>query len=176
MMKKVDKENVKINSIIGEGTLIEGDYTAKGAVRMDGCIQGNVQVSGVLILGASGKICGNVSVSSAVIGGELIGNLEAENKVELTGSAKVIGDIKTNGIVIDENAIFQGRCDMNQEIPEGTAGFGKTSSKAIREGRKSAREAIREALKEAEAEENMEQGNIEEPVSEEISFGQYIND
>lgn len=167
MMKKADRESVKISSIIGEGTVIEGDYSAKGAVRMDGCINGNVQVTGVLIMGAAGKITGDVTAAGAVIGGELIGNLDAENKVELTGSAKVIGDIRTNAIVIDENAVFQGRCDMNQEVP---AGSGRRNAKAVREGRKSAKEAIQEALKEAEAEE--ETDGAED--NQEISLEQYI--
>lgn len=173
MMKKADKENVKISSIIGEGTVIDGDYSAKGAVRMDGCINGDVQVTGVLIMGATGKITGDVTAASAVIGGELIGNLSAENKVELTGSAKVIGDIKTNGIVIDENAVFQGRCDMNQEVPAGGKSSSRKSAKAVREGRKSAKEAIEEALKEAEAEESVERAE-NEVQNEEISLDQYI--
>lgn len=173
MMKKAEKENVKISSIIGEGTVIDGDYSAKGAVRMDGAINGNVQVTGILIMGAAGKIRGDVTAASAVIGGELIGNLITENKVELTGSAKVIGDIKTNGIVIDENAIFQGRCDMNQEVPAGTKSSGRRSSKAVREGRKSAKEAIEEALKEAEAEDNYAKSGAEAQEAE-ISLNQYI--
>ncbi len=176
MMKKAEKENVKISSIIGEGSIIEGDYSAKGAIRMDGCITGNVKVTGILIMGASGKIIGDVTAASAVIGGELIGNLEAENKVELTGSAKVIGDIKTKGIVIDENAIFQGRCDMNQEVPEGGRASTRNTSKAVREGRRSAREAIQEALKEVEAEESMEMAEAESNTNSEISLDQYIED
>lgn len=149
MKKKNEKLNAKITSIIGEGTIIDGDYNGKGAVRMDGCINGNVEISGLLILGAKGRINGDVVAPRAVIGGEMIGNLDASDKVELTGSARVIGDIRTKSVVIDEHAVFQGKCDMNQGTLDQEADSYK-SSKVDREGRKSAKEAIEEALKEVE--------------------------
>lgn len=157
MIKKAEKENLKISSIIGEGTIIEGDYNAKGAVRMDGCIQGDVTITGILVMGSTAKVTGNVTADSAVIGGELIGNLTVENKVELTESAKVLGNIKTSIIVIDENAVFQGQCDMNQEVPEKG---NKKNKRLLKAERKSAGDAIRQALREAEVEESQEENKI----------------
>ena len=60
----------------------------------------------------------------------------------------MIGDIKTNVIVIDEKAVFQGKCDMNQEDV-------KPKKRPVREsraGKKSAKDALKEALKEMEEE------------------------
>ena len=153
------KAETKIVTIIGKDSVVEGDFKAAGSVRIDGVIEGNVVVSGNLVVGAAGKINGNVEAASAMIGGVIEGNVNAAQKTELTSTARVIGDIKTMLIVIDEKAVFQGKCDMNQE--EGKARKRPTREKS-RAGRKSAKDALREALKEAEAEvmENEETGSL----------------
>lgn len=145
------KAEAKISTIIGKGTVVNGDFQAEGSVRLDGIIEGDVKVSGTLILGAAGKVNGTVDAAVAVIGGEVMGDVNAPEKIEITATAKVIGNIKTNAIVIDEKAIFQGQCDMNQEVAEGA----KLRKRVVREpkaGRKSAKDALKAALQEVEAE------------------------
>lgn len=145
------KENTVITTILGRGSLINGDFIVKQSARIDGEIQGDVHVAGTLIVGAGARIDGNIDADTAIIGGDVVGNIEAPSKVELTVTAKVIGDITTNVIVIDENAIFQGRCNMNQDAPRRK---NPTVKKAVKEGRRSAKAALQEALREVQ-EENM---------------------
>lgn len=158
------KNDVKITTIIGKGAECNGDFTAEGSVRIDGIVNGNVTVTGTLIVGAVGSINGDVSAHSTVVGGEIIGDVSVTEKTELTSTAKVIGNISTVLIVIDENAIFQGSCNMNQEIPEKRP---RLSHKTARAGKKSAKEAIEEALKEVEA------ANREEAAESENSDSSY---
>lgn len=143
------KKEVVITTIIGKGAECEGDFSAAGSVRIDGTVNGNVTVGETLIVGATGSIDGDVNASAVIIGGEVIGNIAAPERTELTTTAKVIGDITTGSIIIDEKAIFQGRCDMNQDAASKRPRF---SGKTIRAGKKSAKDAIAEALREAEAE------------------------
>ena len=142
------KKNATITTIIGRGAECNGDFNAEGSVRVDGIINGDVKVTGSLIVGATGSINGDVEAQSAVVGGEIIGDVTVADKTELTSTARLIGNISTVVIVIDENAIFQGSCNMNQEV---TGKRPKPASKAIRAGKRSAKEAIEEALKEVEA-------------------------
>lgn len=142
------KNETKITTIIGTGAECNGDFSAEGSVRIDGCINGNVTVTGSLIVGAAGVINGDVEAQSAIVGGEVNGNVTVSEKTELISTARVIGNIVTTLIVIDENAIFQGNCNMNQDT---TAKRPKPGYKAMRSGKKSAKEAIEEALKEVEA-------------------------
>ena len=109
-MKKFDKQ---ITTILGKDAVCHGALNAPGSVRIDGVVEGDVTITGALVVGPSGKITGNVEAASAVIGGEINGNIVAPEKTELTPDAKVIGDIKTGVIVIDEKAVFQGKCDMS---------------------------------------------------------------
>ena len=96
--------DTKINTLIGAGAELNGDFTLDGSARIDGKIGGNVTVTGSLILGAGSVVTGEVQAASVLIGGEVTGNITAPEKAELTASAKVLGDIATKVIVIDEHA------------------------------------------------------------------------
>ena len=147
MMGKKNAE-VRISTLIGKGCELAGDFTAQGSARIDGKVDGNVTVTGSLLVGAGGSINGNVTADSVLIGGEVVGSINAPEKAELTATAKVLGDIATKVIVIDEHAVFQGKCDMNQTVPDRKSK--SNAVKAARTGRKTAKAAIAEALKEVE--------------------------
>lgn len=156
----------KISTIIGKDVVVEGDFTAGGSVRLDGVVEGDVKVGGHLLVGISGKIHGNVEAASAAIGGEVTGNVVAPDKTELTSTARLIGDIRTNVIVIDEKAIFQGKCDMNQEELKPR----RRPPRENRAGKRSAKEALRDALKAAEEEVKADQKTEEaEAASVDVS-------
>ncbi|MCM1026569.1 MAG: polymer-forming cytoskeletal protein [Roseburia sp.] len=138
---------IRITTIIGKGAECNGDFDAQGSVRLDGVIHGNVTVSETLVIGAAGYVEGDIIAQTAIVGGEVNGNIKAPVKTELTSSGRVIGDITTGSIIIDEHAIFQGRCDMNQEAGK----RGKMNMRALKAGKRSAKAAIEEALKEVEA-------------------------
>lgn len=163
MIKKRNRD-VKINSLLGKESECAGDFTAQGSARLDGRVNGNVTVTGTLILGSTASVSGNIIAEAVVIGGEVQGNITAPEKAELTATAKVLGDIATKVIVIDENAVFQGRVDMNQEVP--AKKLAKTVKKTVRTGRKSAKAAIAEALKEV-AEEQKRAESAEEANEQE---------
>lgn len=153
MLGKKNTE-VKISTLLGKDSECVGDFSAKGSVRLDGKITGDVTVTGTLIIGAAGSVSGNITAEAVVIGGEVLGNVTAPEKAELTETAKVLGDIATKVIVIDEHAVFQGKIDMNQEVP---GKRNKPNIKAVRAGRKTAKAAIVEALKEVEEEAKREE-------------------
>lgn len=157
------KQETQITTIIGAGAVCEGDFSAKGSARIDGVINGSVKVTGNITIGATGCVHGDVDALSAVIGGEVNGNVTAPERVELIETARLIGDITTSVIVIDEKAIFHGKCDMNQEVPGKKA---KPAAKAVRAGRKTAKAAIEEALKEMEAAQKAEAASAETPRAE----------
>lgn len=140
------KKEIQITTIIGMGAECNGDFIAEGAIRIDGTVNGNVTVTDTVIVGASGCINGDINARGVVIGGEIYGNLNVPDKVELTATARVIGDITTGGLVIDEKAIFQGRCDMNQDASKRS----RPNNKAVKAMKKSAKSAVEEALREVE--------------------------
>lgn len=108
-----DAQLSKINTILGKDAVLEGNFHAKGTTRIDGTIQGDVVVEDMLVLGASGKIIGNVQASVIMVGGNVQGDLSAREKIEISATGRVTGNIRTKKLIIDENAVFQGNCNMD---------------------------------------------------------------
>ena len=146
------KSETQISTIIGMYAVCDGDFKAEGAIRIDGTVNGNVTVTDTVIVGVSGCINGDINSQKVIIGGEVYGNLNVPEKVELTSTARVIGDITTNGLVIDEQAIFQGNCNMNQDASKRP----KPNRRELKGMQKEARSAVAEALN------NIESGSGEE--------------
>lgn len=116
MLKKSNEQaNTKISSIIGADMVIEGNITAKDAVRVEGNVTGNVETDGALVISATGKVKGNIRGSSIVIGGVLEGDLTSTGKTDVISTGRVIGNMHTKSLIVDENAVFQGQCIMNAD-------------------------------------------------------------
>lgn len=115
-----------LNSILGQGCKIKGDIELQGTIRVDGEFEGSVACPETLIIGKSGVVKAEVKVKNAIIGGKLIGNIVASNKIELQTGSHVEGDIQTARLVIDEGVFFEGNCRM------GTTGNATRSDSAAR--------------------------------------------
>lgn len=104
-------DNISINSILGNGSAVQGNVKINGFARIDGDIDGNLEASGNVIIGEHARIRGNVSAKSVtIIGGIVLGDISAPDFVKLLSSSVVIGDVKTKKIQADENVILQGCC------------------------------------------------------------------
>ena len=123
----------QVGTIIGPGAILDGPLTTKDSTRIDGTVKGNVTISGALIVGQEGKIYGTVSAVNAYVAGEINGNVSVpQGKIEISDTGKVIGDVTCKGIIIDENAVFQGQCDM-ANIDKSSAEIAKERAVADKE-------------------------------------------
>lgn len=115
MKKEVLRDDV--NAFLGRETIFEGRLDFKGAVRIDGHFKGEIKTPDLLIVGEGAKVEGEIEVGTAIIQGEVFGNVRASKKLDLRSSAKVIGDIITPLLAVEEGALFQGNCRMREEEP-----------------------------------------------------------
>ena len=99
-------------SILAQGCKFDGKVEANGTFRIEGEFKGTIGTPENLIIGKSGMVNAAVKVKNAIIGGQLFGNIVAENKIELQSGSHVEGDIKTKRLVIDEGVFFEGNCSM----------------------------------------------------------------
>ena len=118
MSDKITKEGERLNTIIGQGTVLKGECSVKGTVRVDGIIDGSLNATGIAILGKSGQVRGDLYVGNAIVGGQVDGSVIASGKLELQTGAKVEGDIKARKLVVEEGVFFQGHCDMKEAASE----------------------------------------------------------
>lgn len=103
---------MNVGCLIGVNSVIEGNFNTSESARIDGEIKGNVDAKGKLYIGTKGRVEGNVTVEAIMVSGRVDGDITCTGKVEITSSGCVNGDIKAKTLVIDENAIFNGRCGM----------------------------------------------------------------
>lgn len=112
----------RVNSVIGKGTEFEGTVRTKETFRVEGFVKGTILSEGTLIIGNGGKVDGTVKAVNILVGGEAYGELYASGKVEANASGRIYGNIHTKSLIVDENAIFQGTCEMtggkNEEVKE----------------------------------------------------------
>lgn len=110
--KQKDLMDSHISTIISDGCIIDGNLTSTSSVRIDGLVNGNVQVQQGVIVGNSGKVMGNVRAHEAVIFGEVNGNITVE-KLEIKTTGKITGDITTQAIEMEFGAVYNGKVSMN---------------------------------------------------------------
>ena len=96
----------ELSSILSEETTVKGDVFFKGKMRIDGKVEGNVE-GDYLILGASGKILGDVKVQTLVCQGSIEGSLSAEN-VELKPTSFIKGKLEAVKLSVDAGAKVEG--------------------------------------------------------------------
>ena len=99
-------------SILAQGCKFEGKVSATGTFRVEGEFKGDIATPENLIIGKTGRVNAVVKVKNAIIGGQLFGNIVAENKIELQSGSHVEGDITTKRLVIDEGVFYEGNCSM----------------------------------------------------------------
>ncbi len=116
MFKKdqLDTPPDKVNTVIGKDTKFKGSISAKGLIRIDGEMEGDINTLGDVVVGESGKVTLEMKARNVAIAGRFEGALETEGKLEIRSTGVVIGTVKTNGILIDDGAVFSGNVEMKR--------------------------------------------------------------
>lgn len=113
MAKANDSNNQgQTNTIVGPNTELHGNLTVSGAAIIYGTVIGDVKVEGLVRTAQDSLIRGSVTAKEAVIDGELDGSLIVSGKATLGGSARVVGEVKVDILIIEEGAQFTGKCKM----------------------------------------------------------------
>jgi len=111
--KKHSKPQNRIDSLIGAGTVIEGDLNFSGGMRIDGQVNGNVVATpgkpSTLVLSEMAQINGEVNVTHLVVNGMIKGSVTASEYLELQSKARVTGDVSYHTIEIQLGAVVDGR-------------------------------------------------------------------
>lgn len=95
-------------NLICEGTHIVGDIKTKNDIRIDGTIKGKIHTSGRLVVGNTAKIEGDIECVNVDVIGVVIGNITAEAAVTLKAPARIVGDILSSVLSIEEGVFSMG--------------------------------------------------------------------
>lgn len=101
---------------MGKAIFIKGEVSGGQDLIIDGSLEGKVQLKeNQVTVGENGKISGEIYARSIIIHGQVVGNMFAEERLEIKASGSLKGDITSPRVVIDEGAYFKGSVHMEEE-------------------------------------------------------------
>jgi cytoskeletal protein CcmA (bactofilin family) len=109
------KSESRLDTVIGPETSVRGDVRVGGSIRLDGKLEGQLDVTEAFMTGPKSLLKGEVHCRDAIVGGRVEGNIVATETVELQTGAQVLGDVSCRGLVIQRECVFQGNCSMGLE-------------------------------------------------------------
>jgi cytoskeletal protein CcmA (bactofilin family) len=121
MKFKPEGKQSDLNGFLDNGSHLEGELRFDASFRVDGKLTGRVDSAGDLIVGETGEVDGELKVGQIFISGTVRGTIRATRRVQITPHGKVFAEIDTPALVIDDGAIFEGRCAMSREETRGAA-------------------------------------------------------
>lgn len=102
----------RVTAWIGQGVVVEGKITSSQDLRIDGKVEGTIEVgSHSLILGANAAVKANLVAKSILISGAVTGNITATERLDVQATASVHGDIRSPRLVVADGATLNGKVD-----------------------------------------------------------------
>jgi len=109
----------RIDTLIGEGTTVEGDISFAGCLRIDGGMIGNLRgdhSTCTLVIGKQGSLKGSISVAHFVIDGSAEGDVRVENNLEMQSNGKIKGDIYYKNLEVQLGAVIDGQIMQGNQL------------------------------------------------------------
>ena len=104
---------------IGKSVKIIGQIFTKEDLYVDGDVEGTIEsLENKVTVGPNGRVQAGIKAREVIILGQVQGNVETSDKVDIRKDAKLVGDITTARISIEDGAIFKGSIDIRKPEPK----------------------------------------------------------
>jgi cytoskeletal protein CcmA (bactofilin family) len=130
MIFKSDGRQSDLNGFLDSGSHLQGELRFDASFRVDGKLTGKVDSDGDLVVGESGEIDGELNVGQIFVSGTVRGAIRAKRRVQIAPHGKVFAEIDTPALIIEDGAVFEGRCAMSREEARAAAGPKLVAQKA----------------------------------------------
>lgn len=108
----VSSSHDDVETVVGPSVHVEGDFASEGNILVKGMVSGNVKTSKLLTAEPGSKILANVRAGSAVVAGSIVGNVKVLDRLEVTSSAQIAGDVECKILVVEAGAKIHGKITM----------------------------------------------------------------
>ncbi len=102
----------QMKTIIADDVEVVGSIKSSSNIQIDGKLNGDLTCAGDALLGTSCSIKGNVNVNSTTVNGQVNGNINAKDKIDLKASARVTGDIRAKRLTVEDGVSFIGKAEI----------------------------------------------------------------
>jgi cytoskeletal protein CcmA (bactofilin family) len=118
------------NAVLGKSVIVKGQILSREDLTVDGEVEGTIEMQEHrLTVGPNGKVRASVKAREVIVLGTLHGNVETGDRIDIRKEAKLVGDIRTARIVIEDGAYFKGNVDIvRAEVPRPAAATPSTSA------------------------------------------------
>ena len=114
---------IRTNSTIGENSYFGGRFLVKGNMRIDGAFEGKILLVDQLQVGPRARVKTYINATSVVVEGIVIGNISATRRILLLSTARVLGDLKTPELIIQDGVVLEGRCTISHVQIDNTRSY-----------------------------------------------------
>lgn len=106
----------RVTTVLGPGINWKGDLRGKGGVRIEGALEGEIAVRGMVIIGETGRVtCQHLKSDSVIVAGTVSGKITSE-KLEIRATGRVYGDVTTRSFSTEEGAFLRGKVTMEENV------------------------------------------------------------
>lgn len=106
----------RVTSVIGPGINWKGDLRGKGGVRIEGTMEGEIAIHGLIVIGETGRVtCETLKADSVIVAGSIKGNINTR-KLEIRATGRVWGDVITTSFSTEEGAFLRGQICMEDDL------------------------------------------------------------
>jgi cytoskeletal protein CcmA (bactofilin family) len=100
-------------NVLSSDVEIKGNLKFTGELQFEGKIEGEITSEGILSLGDTATVNGNINAGTVVVRGKVNGNINAKDKIDIKTKAEIFGDIKSSKLSVEEGVTFVGRAEVN---------------------------------------------------------------
>ena len=109
----------KVTSVLGPGISWQGALRGSGGVRIEGALEGEIAIRGLVVVGETGKVqCQMLRANSVVVAGSVRGNITAD-KLDIRSTGRVWGDVVVVSFTTEEGAFLRGQIRMEEKLDLG---------------------------------------------------------
>jgi len=119
-------------NVLSSDVDVKGTLKFSGELMFEGKLEGEIQTDGILNLGDSAIINGNINAQNVVVRGKITGNITAREKIEIKTKTELFGDIRAAKLVVEEGVTFVGKTEVNPNKVAPTAAPAKPSAEPVR--------------------------------------------
>ncbi|TXH22178.1 MAG: polymer-forming cytoskeletal protein [Chitinophagaceae bacterium] len=113
--EKTNIDNLPISTILDENISLKGDITGEGAIRIDGKVEGNIDLNKGIILGEKAEVTGTLKSNIIVVHGKLYGNLNCQ-QLFIKSTGLIDGDIEVDAFEVEMGGKYNGHLQMKDRI------------------------------------------------------------
>jgi len=111
----------RVTSVIGPGINWKGDLRGKGGVRIEGTVEGEIAIQGLVVIGETGKVtCQTLQAETVIVAGAVKSDIRC-NKLIIRSTGRVWGDVVTAALSSEEGGFLRGQVRMEEKVEVPTA-------------------------------------------------------